>query len=336
MAISYKNIQHGNEVLLSASEYEVHLADYTVFEENFFKAFSQIVERYSSEPYVNGTRLYTVKYKGIDRPICILWGPLKNSGTSGVDSKRIQVLPAVTLREETPYFAIGAYNTLDTVIYTVVLGGVREFIKHAQNGKSYSSLWIDYPSLWDAYKYGFQDWTDSKGRDVLACKADKIEKIHEAIKKLVALINNNRTNDKSNCSSDDPMQFVDFDKELGKYETDESLPRNTLFRDIALKRENYTCELCGTNKTFTDKNNEEYFEGHHLIMYNLKVQSRYKYCLDHPNNIICLCPTCHRHIHHASATDTQNMLIKLFTKHNDLLKSYGIKNLKEIISDYTK
>ncbi len=336
MAILYKNIQRGSEVLLSASQYEEHLAEPEVFEEHFFKMFSNIVERYSHISYVNGTILYTVKYRELDKEVCILWGPLKNSGTDGVDRKRIQVLPAVVLKDETPYFAIGAYNTLDTVIYAAVLGGVREFIKHAQNGKSYSSLWIDYPSLWDAYKFGFQDWCDKKGRDIIACKADKIEKIHNSIIRLISLINNKPSENTSHSLSGNPMDFVDFSKEISKYKTDESLPRNALFRDMALKRENYTCELCGTNETFTDKNNEEYFEGHHLIMYNLKVQSRFKYCLDHPSNIICLCPTCHRRIHHASVADTQSMLLKLFTKHNDLLKNYGIKNLKEIINDYTK
>lgn len=335
MPILYKNIRNGKEVNLSANAYQEHLAQSSVFEKQFFYEYKDSVSLLKRQNFVNGTILYKFRYKTIDKDIYILWGPLKNSGTSGVQRKRIQVLPAVPLHEEVPYFAVGGYDTLDTVLYTSVLTGVREFIKHAQSGKSYSSLWIDYPSIWDTYKFGVQTWNDKVGRDILGCTAANICKLHDTIKKYVALSTRKGAQEPQlDDDIDDPMKLVDFSNEIDKYTEEMDLPRNPSFREIAFRRENYTCELCGTHQTFTDKNNEEYFEGHHLIMYNTIVQRRFRYCLDNPTNIICLCPTCHRKIHHSSEQDTMKLLVKLFTKHNDLLKSYGIKNLNDIINDY--
>lgn len=332
MAIVYKNIQNGKEVLLTAAQYEKYLASSSKFESHFLKAFQNIIEDYSVELLSNGTKLYTIKCKSVEKQFRILWGPLKNSGIQGNDNKRIQVLSTVTLDKETPYFAIGAYETVDSVLYTMVIGGVREFIKHAQNGNSYSSLWINYGSLWDTYKQGVYEWRDKKGRKILACKEDQMDVLHDAIKEILS----SKQDDSELVGeiSDDNFSFVDFTKEVNKYTTDESLPRNPNFRELALIRENYTCELCKTQQTFTDKNNYEYFEGHHLIMYNLSAQKRFKYCLDHPNNIICLCPNCHREIHHSSDERTKELIVKLFTKHNNLLTEYDIKSLNDIINDY--
>ena len=336
MSIVYKNIMEGGEVYLTSNQYEKHLADSKKFEEHFFCAFPDLIECYTVESYTNGTKLYDVKYRTVDKSFCVLWGALKNSGTEGKENKRMQVLPVVSLKDETPYFAIGAYDTIDTVLYTLIIGGVREFIKHAQNGTSYSSLWINYPSLWEVYKNDVYEWNDRTGRRILACKDSKVEVLHKAIIELLSSGNNDKKEVMGQEMSGDNVSLVDFTQELVKYKTDESLPRNPNYRDMALIRENYTCELCGTHKTFTDKNNVEYFEGHHLIMYNISVQSRFKYCLDHPDNIMCLCPNCHREIHHSSIQHTKDLLIKLFTKHNGLIKEFGIKSLDEIINDYTK
>ena len=329
--ILYKNIQHGKEVMLCANEYEQSLVKAHVFEDEFLKRWSDYVEGYSKTVYTNQTVLYTIRYRGLDKQVCILWGPLKNSGTANNARKRLQVLPCTELKNEHAYFAIVGYNTLDTTIYTIMTGGVREFIRHAKNGTAYSSLWFDYSSLWDAYKKGKHRWTDSKGRELLACNVRFVEDIHLEI--IAKLSETTEIHDENNYS-EEPVKFVEID--VNMYKDDDSLPRNPLFRDIALKRENYTCELCGTQRTFTDKNNEEYFEGHHLVMYNLTTQKRFKKCLDHPDNIICLCPNCHRHIHHASVEGTRKMLLKLFTKHHKLPACLNIQNLDDIIKDYTK
>lgn len=334
MAIKYNNICRGVEVEYTADQYELHFATKQTFEKQFFDDHRDLISKFTKKEYTNGTILYTVKYKELEKEVCILWGPLKNSGTAGKSNKRIQVLPCVNLKPEIPYFAIGAYNAQDSYMYFIIKNGVREFIKHAQNGSSYSSLWIDYPSMWNTYKNGSYTWVDKAKRNVLGCKATNVIDIHDSIIQLLSSKHKKETQKDNTQTNADPSTLVDFSNEIRKYKDTDKLPRNPLFREIALQRENYTCELCGTHKTFTDKNDTEYFEGHHLIMYNPSVQRRFKYCLDHPDNIICLCPNCHSKIHHSSLDDTINMLLDLFTKHNKLLTTYGIRDLSNIIKDY--
>lgn len=327
----YKNIRYGNEVEVTAEEYENQLADPSVFENKFFDPFKDYVEGFEKMDFTNGTKLYTIKYKRIAKPVCILWGPLKNSGTMGKDNKRIQVLPNIELKDGLPYFAIGAYNTLDSNLYAVILGGVREFIKNAQKVTPFSSLWVNYPNLWDAYKKNAYSWTDGAGREVLCVKDLEIEQIHRAIIQLLSGKKNSGTGENQPI-----VDYKEFTLDLNQY-TDETLPRNPDFKTLALQRENYTCEICGTNHTFLDKNNKEYFEGHHLIMYNVKVQKRFKHSLDHPDNIICLCPNCHSEIHHGANDRKKKLILKLFTKHNHLMRNYGIYSISdfnEIIADY--
>jgi hypothetical protein len=337
MPILYNNILNGEEVLRSARDHELYLPNHQQFEQTFFGQYQSLIEKWSSIELSNGTILYKIRYKAQTKDVCILWGPLKNSGTSGNEHKRIQVLPITPLEDAVPYFAIGAYNAGDKHIYVVVIGGVSTFIRHAQDGSSYSSFWIDYPSLWNVYAKGEYSWSDKVGRDLLGCTEINIKLIHDAI--LGTLNEKSRQRESvgnvvyGTGEEGDVVALSDFS---GTYSTSDSdaMPRNPLYRDIALKRENYTCEICGTTETFTDRNNNEYFEGHHLIMYNPSVQSRFRHSLDHPSNIICLCPECHRKIHRSSKEETQTLLLDLFTKHNDLLVSYGIKDLTPIINDY--
>lgn len=55
-----------------------------------------------------------------------------------------------------------------------------------------------------------------------------------------------------------------------------------------------------------------YMEAHHLIP--MAGQDFYENSLDFVGNIIFLCPTCHRKIHHAIDLDKKEMLQVLFKK----------------------
>ena len=335
MSIYYKNIRNRKEVTITAQEYNQQIAKSRIFEQDFFGNSELKVELLSAEELGNGTVLYNAKYSDIEVEFYILWGPLKNSGINGNERKRIQVLPRTTLVKEVPYFAIGAYNTLDSNIYVALLGGTSHFIRNAQNGRTYSSLWFDYDQICRTYHSNSPiTWHDnSTNRYFFGCRSTQIEELHNALKNVIAKRSSEENIDDIHETEND-IPFVEFFGEIAENSATSELPRNPLYREIALKRENYTCEICGTQKTFVDNNNDEYFEGHHLIMYNPRVQRRFRFNLDHPSNIICLCPNCHREIHHSPEERIRALVIKLFTKHNDLLRNYSINNLEEIITDY--
>lgn len=330
--IKYKNLRFGKEIEITADQFKKYLVPKERFEKDFF--IDDSIGMVASKKVTNSLYLYTIKFKDVDKLMCVLWGTLKNSGTEGNDHKRMQVSKNVELQHGIPHVAIGAYDAGDNIIYTAILKGIPRVIIDAKCGSSYSSLWLDYPSICETYKKEYHSWVDGRNRDVVACTDKKIDVLLNTLKELVSHCNSIEINEKEMNDGKMP-ELVEVDKKnLSNYKVDSDLPRNPSYRDMVFKREDGTCELCGTRSTFVDRNNEQYFEAHHLIMYNLNTQKRYRYSLDHPSNMICLCPNCHRKIHQSSKEVIKEYLIDLFTKHNDLLKIYEIDDLASILNDY--
>jgi hypothetical protein len=76
---------------------------------------------------------------------------------------------------------------------------------------------------------------------------------------------------------------------LKKAKIVESFVRNKVFSDYVKKRAEYRCEICGV-EGFLMANGGRYAEAHHKE--ELAIRG-----WDHPDNMICVCPTCHREIH---------------------------------------
>lgn len=67
-------------------------------------------------------------------------------------------------------------------------------------------------------------------------------------------------------------------------------------------------------------------EAHHLIP--LSLQNKFSTNLDTPENIVSLCPNCHKLVHLGIFSDKKDLLLNLFKKRINQLKKYGI-NLSE-------
>lgn len=106
-------------------------------------------------------------------------------------------------------------------------------------------------------------------------------------------------------------------------------------RDIALdkmKRVNYVCEFNPTHELFLSKaTNNKYLEAHHLIPISL--QNEFDISLDSATNVFCLCPNCHRAVHHAINPVSRNIIEKLSDKAN-VLSTYNL-SLAELFSFYS-
>lgn len=87
----------------------------------------------------------------------------------------------------------------------------------------------------------------------------------------------------------------------------------------ALKDANYTCEVDPTHLTFKSRGGHNFMEGHHLVP--MSQQYKYQYSLDLPENIVCLCPTCHRALHHGNTEKVKTLL-----KHLHPLKYRGLNS----------
>jgi 5-methylcytosine-specific restriction protein A len=75
------------------------------------------------------------------------------------------------------------------------------------------------------------------------------------------------------------------------------------------------CALPSCNhQLFKTRNEKVYLEAHHLIP--LSVCDQFPVNIDIPENIVCLCPSCHREIHHGS--NARKMIEELYEQRKGL------------------
>ncbi|MEY9975687.1 MrcB family domain-containing protein [Lysinibacillus sp. RC79] len=120
----------------------------------------------------------------------------------------------------------------------------------------------------------------------------------------------------------------------------ERYPRSAKEAADALLRANYKCEVDPKHETFTGKaTNHQYAEAHHFI--GISHHKKFpEVDLDRAANIVCLCPTCHRKIHHGVDEVRLPMIEALYQKIKKRLEKVGIEvtmpQLKEFYGISTK
>lgn len=104
--------------------------------------------------------------------------------------------------------------------------------------------------------------------------------------------------------------------------------RSKVKGDFVLNLQNYKCQINKTHHSFLSSSGKPYMEKHHLI--SMKYYEEYENDLDDINNIVSLCPNCHRQIHLGEKTDITKML-KILWKQQD--KKLRKSNLGISLSD---
>lgn len=107
------------------------------------------------------------------------------------------------------------------------------------------------------------------------------------------------------------------------YTTDRNLKLKVFFD------KNFMCEIDQNHTTFQKENGVIFMEGHHLIP--MKAQDDFENNLDRVENIVCLCPNCHRKVHHARRDIKKKIFENMFIKKNKDLKACGFKITSEEI-----
>lgn len=149
----------------------------------------------------------------------------------------------------------------------------------------------------------------------------------------------------------------DFQKEIQEVECDEVLSDasrqplhysdgtsgRTIVKKVsvskqALKNANFKCEFDDSHSTFLTNNGVPYMEGHHLIPCTVSNAERFwskERNIDCPENIICLCPTCHRRIHFGRKVEKDHIIRSLYNKRKSLLQNVGIEiSIDELLALY--
>lgn len=102
----------------------------------------------------------------------------------------------------------------------------------------------------------------------------------------------------------------------------------------ALSKAGYVCECVPSHTSFiSQKTGQMYMEPHHLIP--ISNQNLYSNDIDITPNLVCLCPNCHKQIHHGTKSDIKKMLTAFYhTRKNDL-KTCGIdSDLNTLLAYY--
>lgn len=98
--------------------------------------------------------------------------------------------------------------------------------------------------------------------------------------------------------------------------------RSRSIAEKSLKAAGYQCEISSSHKTFNSPNGKPYVEAHHLVP--LSQTNNLGINLDVMENIVSMCPNCHRAIHYAEKSERFVYIKTLFALRNKSLKSRGI------------
>ncbi len=121
-----------------------------------------------------------------------------------------------------------------------------------------------------------------------------------------------------------------------RYSTDARLAKT------AIKNAGYVCELCGkikgSHSTFDSTHGTPYLEAHHLIP--MKAQKDFISLgvnLDRLENIVALCPNCHKAVHYGTYAEKVRFLKPLYDARIGTLKGLGIDiDFDILIDEYYK
>ena len=169
-------------------------------------------------------------------------------------------------------------------------------------------------------------------------KQEKVEYFSKDDKNNIVLINEIQENieNQEELIYQEKIENMDIsDSEINEFKNDHSHPeqgdskgnkywkRNPTKAKAALKKAMYCCEFDNKHLTFkSNKSNMNFVEAHHLIP--MKFQKEDRESLDNIDNIVALCPNCHRAIHNATFEYKKELIKSLFLQRETRLTNRGI------------
>lgn len=148
-------------------------------------------------------------------------------------------------------------------------------------------------------------------------------------------IDNNYQKDIEEIIQKNHVEYNDSpQKKMGKtssyrtsYKRDRNVGRN------AIVNANFLCEVDSNHKDFVSRiTGRNYVEAHHLIP--IEFQENFEVSIDVEANVISLCVSCHKKLHHAKFNEIKHILKYLFNKRKKRLERSGIIINEEILYDF--
>lgn len=123
-------------------------------------------------------------------------------------------------------------------------------------------------------------------------------------------------------------------KEKKQGSSSSSWARDSNMAFTALDNANFQCENDPTHKTFISaRTGKRFVEAHHLIP--MEYQGDFAVSIDVPENIISLCPNCHRAFHNSEVSIQEGLIDKFFNLRFSGLEERCIDiNLNKLLEYY--
>ena len=134
---------------------------------------------------------------------------------------------------------------------------------------------------------------------------------------------------------DKKIYEISFDNKPQWTETGGSMAvkKNAAYAKQALVNSEFLCETDSSHKTFLTNKGVPYMEGHHLIPCTVNnamyFWNKFEKSIDCVENIVCLCPTCHRRIHFGSKEEKESVIKILYNKQYSKLQKAGLAITEE-------
>jgi 5-methylcytosine-specific restriction protein A len=185
-------------------------------------------------------------------------------------------------------------------------GGNAAIKNHKENGDELHAFELN-DGAWEVTYVGQYEYTDHYWTRL----PDRNDKMRDAIRfELVpagGLETAIRNGSLSDLSTD---ELYDLAEQSVKAEsTTQATPtsgttyrRSEIVKQYALRVADGVCQGCGKDAPFTDANGDPFLEVHHL-------HRRSDGGADHPDNVIALCPNCHRRVHHGQNGEEYNQTL---------------------------
>lgn len=133
------------------------------------------------------------------------------------------------------------------------------------------------------------------------------------------------------------QNYENVHDEISAFSGGQYVKRNPSIAKRVLESNNYRCAIDSSHLTFQTRSDVPYMEAHHLIPCTVSNSQRFqeKSKLDREENIVCICPNCHRAIHYGN-DDTQEKYLKiLYNKQKDKLDRVGLQlSFAELLNLY--
>lgn len=141
------------------------------------------------------------------------------------------------------------------------------------------------------------------------------------------------SNEDIQSSADKPLCIV-------KGSQGKAIAKDSRISKSALVDAKYTCIVNSAHKTFITKNKIPYMEGHHLVpctvMNSEHFMKKFNKNIDCFENIVCICPNCHREVHYGEWDSKAKKIQIIFKKQQDKLKRVGLLITEQELLDLYK